>query len=114
MILRSIRYELLFTQWCYIGVYLMSEPVEQKKPAMEDWHRADIIAELHKRGWSMRQLSFANGYSNGCALKTALDRPWPKGERMIAEALGLSPEEIWPSRYQARQIKKVYHTKKVA
>ncbi|EEJ2444476.1 helix-turn-helix domain-containing protein [Salmonella enterica subsp. enterica serovar 13,23:y:e,n,z15] len=25
--------------------------------------------------------------------------PWPKGERLIAEALGVAPEKIWPSRY---------------
>ncbi|EHE2725738.1 transcriptional regulator, partial [Salmonella enterica] len=23
----------------------------------------------------------------------------PKGERLIAEALGVAPEKIWPSRY---------------
>ncbi|WP_249891443.1 helix-turn-helix domain-containing protein [Mixta hanseatica] len=25
---------------------------------------------------------------------------WPKGERLIAEALGVAPEQIWPSRYR--------------
>jgi Ner family transcriptional regulator len=31
----------------------------------------------------------------------ALVRPWPKGELLIAEAIGISPAEIWPSRYYA-------------
>ncbi|MBA0162871.1 helix-turn-helix domain-containing protein [Pectobacterium versatile] len=29
-----------------------------------------------------------------------LTRHWPKGERLIACALGKQPEEIWPSRYK--------------
>lgn len=27
-------------------------------------------------------------------------RRWPKGERLIAEALDVAPENIWPSRYR--------------
>ncbi|MBL1639914.1 transcriptional regulator, partial [Klebsiella pneumoniae] len=33
-------------------------------------------------------------------LTNALNRRWPKGERLIAEALGIAPEQIWPSRYR--------------
>lgn len=29
----------------------------------------------------------------------ALARPWPKGEMIIAETIGVDPKEIWPSRY---------------
>ncbi|MCZ0221816.1 helix-turn-helix domain-containing protein, partial [Escherichia coli] len=32
-------------------------------------------------------------------LGNALYRHWPKGERLIADALGITPEQIWPSRY---------------
>jgi lambda repressor-like predicted transcriptional regulator len=32
-------------------------------------------------------------------LGNALARHWPKGKRLIAEALNRSPAEIWPSRY---------------
>ncbi|CCK09528.1 Ner-like regulatory protein [Cronobacter sakazakii 696] len=28
-----------------------------------------------------------------------LTRPWPRGEKIIAEALGTEPWIIWPSRY---------------
>ncbi|MDI5811375.1 helix-turn-helix domain-containing protein, partial [Salmonella enterica subsp. enterica serovar Anatum] len=31
-------------------------------------------------------------------LTNALNRRWPKGEKLIAEALGIAPEQIWPSR----------------
>ncbi|AAP95097.1 Nlp family transcriptional regulator [[Haemophilus] ducreyi] len=77
---------------------------ETKKTA--DWHREDIKAALAKKGWSLRQLSLKHGYSNGSTLKNALDRPWLKGERIIAEAIGVSAETIWASRYEKRNLKK--------
>ncbi|EEQ7975769.1 helix-turn-helix domain-containing protein [Escherichia coli] len=70
-----------------------------EKKALMDCHRADIVAGLHKNGTSLRKLSLSLGKSPGY-LKNALDRPWPKGERIIADALGMSPEDIWPSRYR--------------
>ncbi|TQE40972.1 Nlp family transcriptional regulator [Aggregatibacter actinomycetemcomitans] len=79
--------------------------METKKTAI-DWHREDIKAALAKKGWSLRQLSLKHGYSNGSTLKNALDRPWLKGERIIAEAIGVSAEVIWASRYEQRNLKK--------
>ncbi|QDY40761.1 helix-turn-helix domain-containing protein [Candidatus Pantoea soli] len=64
----------------------------------EDWHPADIIAALRKRGTSMAALSRQCGLSSS-TLANALTRPWPKGEWLIASALELHPSEIWPSRY---------------
>ncbi|MGU3415749.1 helix-turn-helix domain-containing protein [Enterobacteriaceae bacterium C34A] len=64
----------------------------------EDWHKADIIAALHKRGTSMARLSREAGLASS-TLANALTRPWPKGEWMIANALGLHPSVIWPTRY---------------
>ncbi|MCW3479704.1 helix-turn-helix domain-containing protein [Neisseriaceae bacterium JH1-16] len=71
-----------------------------------DWHRADIVAALHKKGWSLRRLSLEAGLSAG-ALNNALDRPWPKAERIIAAAIEETPETIWPSRYEKRHFKPV-------
>lgn len=65
----------------------------------QDWHRADIRAELEKRGTSLRKLSREAGLSEN-TLRNALDRKWPKGEKIIAEAIGVAPETIWPSRYK--------------
>lgn len=67
-----------------------------------DLHRADIIAALKKKGISMSALSRENGLAS-TTLANALDRPWPKGERIIAKALGLTPAEVWPSRYEELQ-----------
>ncbi|HFD0411818.1 helix-turn-helix domain-containing protein [Escherichia coli] len=71
------------------------------KKTQGDWHRADIVAEIRKRGWSLRRLSLHVGKSPWY-LNNALNRPWPKGEHIIAEFLGVSPEDIWPSRYNNR------------
>lgn len=62
------------------------------------WHKADIIAGLRKKGTSLAALSRAAGLSSS-TLENALTRPWPKGEFLIAEALGVHPSEIWPERY---------------
>lgn len=63
-----------------------------------DWHRADIIAELRKKGTTLASLS-RNAGLNARTLNNALDRRYPKGERIIASAIGVEPAEIWPSRY---------------
>lgn len=64
-----------------------------------DWHPADIIAALRKRGTSLAAVSRNAGLASS-TLANALTRRWPKGERLIAEALGVAPEHIWPSRYR--------------
>ncbi|EAA3840428.1 helix-turn-helix domain-containing protein [Salmonella enterica] len=64
-----------------------------------DWHPADIIAALKKRGTSLSALSRQAGLASS-TLANALIRHWPKGERLIAEALSVTPEQIWPSRYR--------------
>lgn len=70
-------------------------------PTPTDWHPADIQADLKKRGWTLRKLSIAAGYSpNAC--NQCLRRSWPSVERVIARALGLEPWQIWPSRYDER------------
>jgi len=71
---------------------------ESTNPTFPDWHPADVLAALKKRGQSLAGLSVANGYHPTAAGK-ALKRSWPAMEAIIATALGLSPATIWPSRY---------------
>ena len=66
----------------------------------EDWHPADVLAALKKRGHSLAGLSVANGYHPTAAGK-ALRQSWPAMEKIVAEALALTPPEIWPSRYDS-------------
>ncbi|MFP1749634.1 helix-turn-helix domain-containing protein [Lonsdalea quercina] len=65
----------------------------------QDWYPADIIAALKKRGTSLAAVSRSAGLASS-TLANALTKHWPKGEKLIAEELGVSPEEIWPSRYR--------------
>ncbi|MCF8578994.1 helix-turn-helix domain-containing protein [Enterobacter ludwigii] len=64
----------------------------------QNWHPADIIAALKKHGTSLAALSRKAGLSSS-TLANALTRPWPKGEWIIAQALNIPPDVIWPERY---------------
>lgn len=64
-----------------------------------DWHPADVLAALKKRGKTLAGLSVQHGYHPTAAGK-ALKRPWPAMEAIIAQALGVPPAKIWPSRYR--------------
>ncbi|MGC6388719.1 helix-turn-helix domain-containing protein [Ewingella sp. S1.OA.A_B6] len=86
------------------------------KLSRTDWHQADIIASLRKRGTTLAAVSRAAGLSSS-TLANALSRPWPKGEKIIAEALDVNPAVIWPSRYfdaQGERVVKVMRRKSVA
>jgi Ner family transcriptional regulator len=63
-----------------------------------DWHPADILAALKKRNRTLAGVSVANGYHPTAAGK-ALRRPWPALEAIIARELGVTPQTIWPTRY---------------
>lgn len=64
----------------------------------EDWHQADIKAELEKKGMNMSQLSRTAGLAES-TLRNVFRVRYPKAQKIIAEALGVAPETIWPSRY---------------
>lgn len=63
-----------------------------------DWHPADIIAAIRKKGTTLAALSRESGLSSS-TLANALSRPWAKGEKLIAQAIGVPADVIWPSRY---------------
>ena len=68
-----------------------------KKPAdLVDWHPAYIVYRLRLKGLSLRRLGRLNRYGS---LATVMRLAWPKAERLIADAIGVTPNEIWPSRY---------------
>lgn len=71
-----------------------------KKPATKDWHKADIVAAFKKRGTTItrvaREMNLCESY-----LRQAVNRAYPKAERILAEFLGTTPQNIWPSRYHA-------------
>ncbi|MGE0226274.1 MAG: helix-turn-helix domain-containing protein [Acetobacteraceae bacterium] len=63
-----------------------------------DWHPADVLAALKKRGHTLAGLSVSRGYHPTAAGK-ALKQPWPALEVIISQAIGVPVQEIWPSRY---------------
>jgi Ner family transcriptional regulator len=77
----------------------MEQPKQPKKPTQKDWHPADVVAALWKRGTSLRRLSIENGYINAQSLRHGVRGCSVRGEQIIAAAIGLHPMRIWPSRY---------------
>lgn len=69
-------------------------------PERADWHNADIKAALEKAGWSLRKLSQHHGFGDS-TFRKALVHQYPRAEKAIADAIGITPQEIWPSRYDA-------------
>lgn len=69
-----------------------------KKASLDDWHQADITAALHKAGWTISALGLANGMSRS-TLANAYSKSYPKAERIIAEAIGVPVQNVWPSRW---------------
>lgn len=63
----------------------------------KDWHRTDILSAIRKKK-SLAALSREHGLS-ASTLANALDRPWRKGELIIANEIGVPASIIWPSRY---------------
>lgn len=67
----------------------------------KDWHPEDVKAAIRKTGCSMSDLSRRHGLS-ATAVRRALVCPWPRVQAIIARHLGHKPQDIWPSRYDAR------------
>lgn len=65
----------------------------------EDWHWADVKAELEKRGLTLSRLAEAHGYAEK-SFSQVRRRRWPQVEQIIAANLDRTPAEIWPSRYR--------------
>lgn len=63
-----------------------------------DWHRADVKAALEKKGLSLKKLARSNDLAS-TTLSNVFRVNYPKAQKIIAEAIGVSPETIWPSRY---------------
>ena len=72
-----------------------------KKTSREDWHPADIVAALHKRGYTLRDIARAEGLTDSSTLSKAMVTSYPAGERRLAKYAGVSVQEMFPTRYFA-------------
>jgi Ner family transcriptional regulator len=59
------------------------------------WHRADIVAAIHKRGTSLRALARQHGKADS-TLRAALQKPRGPSNLIIADFLGRTLHELWP------------------
>lgn len=66
--------------------------------APSGWHRADIIAAVHKKGSNLRRLSLQNGFAESTVRASLLQRH-PKANAIIAEFIGVPLTELWPQWY---------------
>lgn len=79
---------------------------DAKKTSREDWHPADIKAALEKKGWTLKALADHHGIKGSSSLSHTFLRSMPLNEQRIANALGVDPQDIWPSRYEEDGAKK--------
>lgn len=80
-----------------------------KKASQEDWHPADILAALHKRGITLLELSRRCGIKGSSTLSKAMvNTSYPLNEKRLADALGMEPKDIWPTRYNADGTRKSF------
>ncbi|OGT19266.1 MAG: Nlp family transcriptional regulator [Gallionellales bacterium RIFOXYB12_FULL_54_9] len=70
-----------------------------KKPVNEDWHPADVKAAIHKAGMTLAGIARAYGLNTSSTLSQTFTRSYPLNEKRIADAIGVHPMVIWPSRY---------------
>lgn len=82
----------------------------QKCMQQTDWHPADVKAALEKKGVSLRQLAKEHGYSH---FQRVLTTHWWAVEQIVANALGKTAQEIWPSRYVTTRAKAQARTVKI-
>lgn len=56
---------------------------------------------LHKKGITLAGIAEAYGLTSSSTLSSVFTRSYPLNEKRIADAIGVHPMVIWPSRYNA-------------
>ena len=89
-----------------VRLWTKTKPLEVMAPQARvmNWPRRDIVHQLHKKGLTLELLSEMNGLSR-FTVKNALDKKYRRGEQIIAKALGVTPETIWPERYDTMPLR---------
>jgi Ner family transcriptional regulator len=65
-----------------------------------DWSWDEVLAALHSEGLTLRGLAARHGLE-AQAIGCVQFRPSPLSQTRFADALGVAPQQIWPSRYEA-------------
>jgi lambda repressor-like predicted transcriptional regulator len=72
-----------------------------KKPVDQDWDSADVKHALHKKRITLASIAEAYSLTSSSTLSSVFTRSYPLNEKRIADAIGVHPMVIWPSRYNA-------------
>ncbi len=80
----------------------MNELDNRTKTLLQDptKRRAWIKYQIQMQGLSMAQVAASAGVSRSC-LYSVFDKTYPRMEKVLADAVGLEPAELWPERYDA-------------
>lgn len=66
-----------------------------KSKAPKGWHRADVVAAIHKRGTSLAALARDHNLSDA-ALRASLSAPRAPSNLIISKFLAVPLHELWP------------------
>jgi len=64
-----------------------------------DKRRSWVLYQLHLQGRSLAEVGYANGVMHRQNLYETFRKPYPRLEKIIAEAVGLTPQQLFPERY---------------
>lgn len=74
----------------------------QNKKHLKAW----VLYQLQIRGLSFAEIARRNGNARRDLPRMAFDMPYPKWEKIVAAAIDMEPEELWPERYAKRAARK--------
>lgn len=75
--------------------------MERKEP-LQGWSSEKVLTALKEKGITLRTLSIQLGFSGGALYQALRKDNCPSYERLVADFLGVTVEEIWPERVAAR------------
>jgi Ner family transcriptional regulator len=70
----------------------------------QDWHKADVKAALEKKGLTMTAVALRHGLDPSAvrqSLREQNRRQFTRIKALIAAAIGLPPQTIWPSLFDS-------------
>jgi len=74
--------------------------IEQTLPSDSAHRRLWVNYQLKLRGKTFSSVARAHGLSSGSVVAQVFDRPYPRMERIVAEEIGLTPNQLFPERYR--------------
>ena len=70
-----------------------------KKASQQDWHPADIVAAIRKRGYTLSDIARAEGLNSSSILSRAMTQSYPAAEVRLAKYAGVPVQQMFPTRY---------------